>query len=177
VPRGSKIFLTDPFYFPQVLIRGKVVFRAPEPFGVIRPNEVLKMFFTEMGENGRTGRFRILTNLTAESYAKLKVQASTGAIEIADLTPALPFVVDGTLNIGRADGGSYGVAVDLDGKRIWNADGIIRVVKPNVGQTGLVQRLQTADGFQRPGDVARFTLLGSGFQPEDVNMIKAIVPG
>lgn len=163
--------------FPQVLISGKVVFRAPDPFAVIRPGEVLNLVFTEMGESGRTGRFRVFTNLTEQMYAKFLVVPSTPAIQVAGLTPMLPFIVDGTVNVGAAEGGGYGLQVKLGDKLLWEREGIIRIIPPNVGQSGLIQRIQATDGFHRPGDRAKFLIQGSGFQPQDPALLTASVPG
>lgn len=161
--------------FPQVLIGGKVVFQAPEPFAVIRPREVLNLIFTEMGETGRSGRFRVFTNLDQEMYADFKVFVSTPAIQVTDLSPTFPFIVDGTVIIGPAVGGEYGISVTLKDKTIWHKDGVIRVIKPNVGQSGLIQRVQAIDGFHRPGDKVTFVVQGSGFQPDDAKILVAQV--
>lgn len=163
------------YSFPTVSISGKVVFQAPDPFAVIRSGEVLNLVFTEMAESGRSGRFRVFTNLTPEMFDKFRVSASTPAIDVGNLTPFFPFVVDGTLTIGPALTGDYGLEVTLDGKRLWQRDGIIRVVRPNLGETGLVQRLQAEDGFHRPGDMARFIVQGSGFRFEDASTLSADV--
>ena len=37
--------------------------------------------------------------------------------------------------------------------------------------------VKAADGFQRPGDAARFVVVGSGFQPQDAAALKARVDG
>jgi hypothetical protein len=161
--------------YPQILINGKVVFRAPDPFAVIRPREILNLIFTEMGDNGRTGRFRVFTNLTPDDFTQFQVFASTPAIAVSDLRPNYPFVVDGTLNIGGAPTGNYGLAARLGDKILWAKDEIVRVVKPNIGQSGLAQRLLSAEGFHRPGDEARFILQGSGFQPSDATLLSARV--
>lgn len=163
------------FSFPTVSIGGKVVFQAPEPFAVIRPAEVLNLVFTEMGESGRTGRFRIFTNLTQDMFTRFSVIPSTPTIQIANLTPTLPFIVDGSVLIGPAVTGEYGVQIQLAGKPLWQKEGIIRIVRPNLGQSGLVQRLQAEDGYQRPGDTARFLVQGSGFRFEDAAALKAEV--
>lgn len=163
--------------FPRVLIQGKTVFQAPEPFAVIRPGEVLNVIFTEMGESGRSGRFRVFTNLDQEMFQNFRVAVSTPAIQVSDLAPALPFVVDGTITIGPAVGGEYGLSVFLKDKAVWDKPGIIRVVRPNVGQSGLVQKVVPRDGFYRPGDVARFSIQGSGFLPPDVDIVKVSVKG
>ena len=141
--------------FPKVLIKDKVVFQAPDPFAVIRPGEVLNLVFTEMGESGRSGRFRVFTNITPEMFKTFKVLISTPTIQVSELTPSYPFVVEGTINIGPAAGGEYDMVVSMNNKIVWNKAGIIRVVKPNVGQSGLIQKVQVVDGFHRPGDRAQ----------------------
>ncbi len=161
--------------FPRVLIQGKVVFQAEDPFAVIRPGEVLNLIFTEMGETGRTGRFRIFTNLTPEMAAQFSIAADTPAIAMSDLAPSLPFVVDGTVNIGAAQGGDYGILIKLGEKVMWEKKGILRVVRPNLGKNGLIQHVKAVDGFHRPGDTARFSILGSGFEPENTALLKARV--
>ena len=163
--------------FPQVLIDGKVVFRAQRPFAVIRPGEVLNLVFIEMGESGRSGRFRVFTNLTKSDYDKFKVEASTPHIKISDYRPKLPFIVDASINIGPAPTGNYGLKVTLGDKSLWERDGIIRVVRPNVGDTGLVQRIYPVDGFHRPGDQAKFIVQGSGFRPQDAQKLSVKVAG
>ncbi len=172
--------VTDPasktdFSFPTVSIAGKTVFQAPEPFAVIRPAEVLNLVFTEMGESGRTGRFRVFTNLTQDMFTRFSVIPATSTIQIASLSPTLPFIVDGSVLIGPAVTGDYGVQIQLAGKTIWQRDGIIRIVRPNLGQSGLVQHLQAEDGFHRPGDTARFLVQGSGFRFEDAAALVADV--
>jgi len=164
------------FVFPQVLIQGKVVFQAPDPFAVIRPGEVLNLVFTEMEEGGRSGWFRVYTNLSEETFKKFSVQASTVGVEITDLRPELPFMVNGRLEIGwRVPEGTYDLFTKLGDKTTWERKSIIQVIKPNVGSTGLIQKIITTDGFHRPGDQAKFILQGSGFQPGDVNLLLAKV--
>lgn len=163
--------------FPQVLINDKVVFQAQDPFGIIRPGEVLNVIFTEMGESGRTGKFRVFTNLTEEMFKEFKVTTATSAIVIADLTPTFPFIVDGEIQIGPAASGDYGMKVELGRNVLWDRPGIIRVVQPNVGQAGLIQRIFPMEGFYRPGDRAKFLIQGSGFQPQDAQLLSAQVEG
>jgi len=164
--------------FPRVLIQGKVVFLAQDPIGVIRPGEVLNLIFLSMGETGRSGHFRVFTNLTDEMYSNFYVVPSTPSITVTDLRPTLPFIVDATVTIGPlAHGGNYGLKVQLKDKTIWERDGIIRIVKPNLGETGLVQRIHAEDGYHRPGDEAKFVVAGSGFQPSDINLLRAEVEG
>ncbi len=161
--------------FPQVLIQGKVVFRAPEPLAVIRPGEVLNVVFIERGEDGRSGRFRVFTNLTEAMYSHFEVIPSTISMRITNVEPHLPFIVDGVLTIGGAMLGSYGLDIKLGSKTIWSRPGMIQIIQPNVGEAGLTQEIRPADGFHRPGDNARFMLFGSGFQPNDINLLKVKV--
>jgi len=164
------------FVFPQVLIQGKVVFQAPDPFAVIRPGEVLNLVFTEMEEGGRSGWFRVYTNLTDSMLKNFKVAASTPGIEITDTKPELPFIVDSRLAIGwQVPEGTYDLFVQLKNKKIWERKGVIQVIKPNVGAAGLVQKVITQDGFERPGDKVKLILQGSGFQPNDVNLLASQV--
>ncbi|MBV9080732.1 MAG: hypothetical protein JO102_06395, partial [Elusimicrobia bacterium] len=165
------------YAFPTVSIAGTPVFQAPEPFAAIRPGEVLNLVFTEMGETGRTGRFRVFTNLDRKSFAKFRVEASTPTIDMSALRPTLPFIVDGTVIIGPAVTGNYGVKIMLGQKQLWSRDGIIRIVRPNLGETGLVLQLVPEDVFHRPGDTARFLIQGSGFQGRDVSALTAAVRG
>lgn len=162
VGKGAKTSLA----YPVVRIGGKPVFQAPEPFAVIRPGEVLNLQFTEMGQSGRTGRFRVFTNLTPDMFETFRVEASTTSIFMGDLKPSLPFVVEGRIEIGPAVVGNYGIDVFRGEKKIWNRDGIIRVVEPNLGQTGLVQSARAIDGYHRPGDDILIALFGSGFVPQ-----------
>lgn len=164
--------------YPQILIQNKVVFRASEPFAVIRPGEVLNVILTEMGDNGQTGRIRVFTNLTPDSFSLFKIEVSTPIIQIVEVTPHLPFIVDATIDTGfRPGSGSYDLFVKLGALIIFEKKGFVRVVRPNVGQTGLAQQVRALDGFHRPGDSARFVVMGSGFLPADVAEISVRVPG
>lgn len=157
--------------YPQVLIREKTVFQAPEPFGVVRPGEVLSLQFTEMGESGRSGRFRVFTNLTPEMFQEFRVSASTIAIFMGELQPHLPFIVEGRIEIGPAVVGDYGIEIHRGKKKVWERPGIIRVVQPNLGQSGLVQTMRAVDGFRRPGDEVEVHIFGSGFIPQDAGLL------
>jgi hypothetical protein len=164
--------------FPQILIQNKVVFRAPEPFAVIRPGEVLNVILTEMGETGRTGRIRVFTNLTPEMFPLLQIVSSTTSIKIIDVVPTLPYIVDATIDTGwHAGGGDYDLIVKLGAVTVFERKGFVRIVRPNVGQTGLAQQVRALDGYHRPGDNARFVVMGSGFLPEDAARISARVAG
>jgi hypothetical protein len=105
------------------------------------------------------------------------METGTDAVTISNLVPQLPFIVDGTITIGGAREGSFGVKILLGEKLIWDKPGMIRVVRPNLGQAGLAQQIRAVDGFHRPGDEAHFVLQGSGFQPQDADVLEAVVDG
>ena len=63
------------FVYPRVLIQGLPVFSAPDPFAVVRKGEVLTVFFISMEENGRGGRFRVITNLDEELVKTFQIHA------------------------------------------------------------------------------------------------------
>src|ERR1051325_9478415 len=48
---------TTQYLNPKVIIKALPVFRAPEPFGVVRPGEVLDVELTSIDETGQWGRF------------------------------------------------------------------------------------------------------------------------
>lgn len=162
--------------FPRILIQGKVVFQAPEPFAVIRSGEVLTVFLTDMGENGRTGRIRAFTNLTEEMYKNFSIYVTTPSVIVRNMTPTLPFVVDAVIDTSdSAGGGSYDLVTTLNKKIIFERKGFVNIVRPNVGDSGLVQQVRPLDGFHRPGDKADFVVLGSGFNPDQIGLLKASV--
>src|ERR1019366_3615883 len=105
------------FVYPRVLIHNLPVFSAPDPFALVRKGEVLTVFFTNMEENGRGGSFRVITNLDEALAKTFRVDPSTPGIQISDIQPQLPFVVNGHLQIGPGvPPGDHGLAVFIDGK-------------------------------------------------------------
>lgn len=163
--------------YPRVLIGDKVVFRAPQPFYMIRPGEVLFLGIVSHGRFGRSGRLRTLTNLTPGMLETFRIVPSTPGITISDISPSPPFVVDATVNVGAVQPGSYGLAVEIGGETVFDRPGIINIVGSDSDDVGIVQRVTPTDGFHRPGDVARFELQGSGFRPDGVARLNAFVPG
>jgi len=169
---------TTAFVYPRILIKGQPVFSAPDPFAVIRNGEVLTVFFISMEENGRAGRFRVLTNLNHDQFSRFQVVTSTPDLTIDKVTPKLPYVVEGVLYIGpRLPPGDYGLHVQLGDKIIHRRDGMIRIVKPNVGASGFIQGLMVTEPFHRPGDVVQFYLQGSGFIPANTQDLKGEILG
>jgi len=166
------------FVYPSILIKGQPVFTAPEPFAVIRKGEVLTLFFISMEENGRAGRFRVLTNLDQDLFNQFQIIPSTTDLTIDQITPRPPYVVEGMLHIGpRLPPGDYGLTLKIGEKVVHERSGMIRIVRPNVGASGFIQGLIPVDPFHRPGDAIQFYMQGSGFIPENVYDLRGEVPG
>jgi hypothetical protein len=160
--------------FPRVLIQNLPVFSAPEPYAVIRKGEVLTILFISMEENGRAGRFRVLTNLDNDLFQNFHIVPSTGGLDISDITPRLPYAVEGTLRIGqRVPPGEYGLVIQIGDKTALRRNGMIRIVKPNVGSTGFIQAVTPEEPFHRPGDAIQLYVQGSGFIPENIQDLRA----
>ena len=157
---------TTDFIYPRVLIHNLPVFRAPDPFAVVRPGEVLIIIFISLSEDGRSGRFRVITNLTDTMAKEFHVTASHPALEISDVEFHLPFAVEGTLRIGQSvPQGEYGMTASIGQREVWRRDHMIRIVRPNVGLTGFVQGVSAEETYHRPGDVLQLYLHGSGLSP------------
>jgi len=157
------------FVFPRVLIKNLPVFSAPDPYAVIRKSDVLTILFISMEDNGHAGRFRILTNLDEDLFKQFHIVPSTGGLDISDITPRLPYAVEGKLRIGqRLPPGEYGLTIQIGAKTALRREGMIRIVKPNVGSTGFVQLVMAADPYHRPGDAIQLYIQGSGFIPENI---------
>ena len=164
------------FVFPKVLIKGLPVFSAPEPFAVIRPGEVLAIFFVEMQDNGRGGRFRVLTNLTTGQAALFKIEPSTPGLLVSNMDLHLPYAIDADLRIGPGvQGGEYGLSARLGDKEVFRRNGMIRIVKPNVGSSGLIHGITAEEPYHRPGDAVQLYLQGTGLSPNDAATLLATV--
>ena len=164
------------FVYPRVLIQGLPVFSAPDPFALVRKGEVLTVFFTNMEENGRGGSFRVITNLDEALAKTFRVDPSTPGIQISDIQPQLPFVVNGHLQIGPGvPPGDHGLAVFIDGKEKYRRVGMIRIVHPNIGQTGFIQGLVAQERYHRPGDAVQIYVQATGLSPQDTTNLQAKV--
>jgi hypothetical protein len=119
------------FVRPRVLIHGKSVFLAPQFFGVVRPREVLQFSFVDVGADGRSGHFRIVTNLTRPELEAFRVESSTPGIVFSIERSALPFFLTGSVKAGDSvPSGTYGLRVFLSTTTILSQDNVIRVVPP-----------------------------------------------
>jgi hypothetical protein len=157
---------TTDFIYPRVLIHDLPVFRAPDPFAVVRPGEVLIIIFVSLAEDGRSGRFRVITNLSDTMAKEFKLVASHPGLEISNMEFHLPFAVEGILSIGPGvPQGEYGMTAFIGQRQVWKGDHMIRIVRPNVGLTGFVQGISAEDMYHRPGDTVQLYLHGSGLTP------------
>jgi hypothetical protein len=164
------------FVYPKVLIKNLPVFSAPEPFAVVRKGEVLTILFIRMEENGRGGRFRIITNLDETLARQFEVLPSTPGIEVGNLETHLPFAVDGDLRIRPGvPPGDYGLIVKIGGKEVFRRDTLIHIVRPNIGQSGFIQGVIAQDAHHRPGDKVQLYVQGTGLSPDDLNVLTAKV--
>lgn len=164
------------FVYPRVLIQGLPVFRAPDPFAVVRKGEVLTVFFVSMEENGRGGNFRIITNLDEALAKTFQIMPSTPGIQVSELQPKLPYVMEGHLQIGPGVlPGDHGMAIQVNGKEVFRRIGMIRIVRPNIGQLGFIQNLTAEEKYHRPTDAIQIYVQGTGLSAQDVATLAANV--
>lgn len=154
---------TTDFIYPKILIRNLPVFRAKDPFAVVRPGEVLTIIFMNLSDDGRSGRFRVITNLDETMAKKFSLIPSHAGLQISPLEFQLPFAVEGILQIGGGvPQGEHGLTAMIGQRQIWERKGMIRIVRPNVGLTGFVQGVSAVEKYHRPGDTVQLYLHGSG---------------
>jgi len=164
------------FVYPRVLIQGLPVFSAPDPFATVRKGEVLTVFFTNMEENGRGGTFRVITNLDDALAKTFRVDPSTPGIHISDIEFSLPFKVNGHLQITPGvPPGEHGLAIFIDGKEKYKRTGMIRIVRPNIGQSGFIQGLTAEEKYHRPGDQVQIYVQATGLTAQDPASLDAKV--
>ncbi len=167
---------TTDFIYPRILIHNTPVFRAPDPFAVVRPAEVLIIVFISLAEDGRSGRFRVVTNLDETMAKQFHLVPSNPGLELSPLEFHLPFAVEGIMQIGTGvPQGEYGLTAFIGQRQVWKRNGMIRIVRPNVGLTGFVQGISAVDKYHRPGDTAQFYLHGSGLSPAYTTALNAKV--
>lgn len=165
---------TTQYIYPKVLIRHLPVFKAVEPFGVVRPREVLDIQLVSIDESGQSGRFDVITNLTPADMKRFRVTPSTDKLEIANLTAKLPHHIEGLMEISKGlTNGQYGLSAYLGSHELFRKDPLVDVVRPNVGRTGSVENLKIGEPARRPGDSFQVTMRGSGFSPSDARWVTA----
>ena len=164
--------------YPRVLIKGLPVFTAPDPFGVVRKGDVLTIIFTAESESGSAGRCQVITNLDEGLFREFRIEPSTPGLRIVDLAPHLPFIIEGTLLMTQSlASGGYGLAIKIGARKVFQRDGLIQIVQPNVGPSGFVQGIRAEEPYHRPGDDITVSLEGVSLSPRDAELIQAIVDG
>ena len=167
---------TTQYIHPKVIIRALPVFRAPEPFGVVRRGEVLDIVLTSIDETGQWGRFRVITNLDEGLFSKFRVEPTNPRLEVSNVKAQYPFYVDGVVMIAEGlKHGQYGVATYLGQRELFRQDPLVDVVKPTVGKTGTIEKVRAVEMAHRPGDTLELTVTGSAFLPNVVTALSAEV--
>ncbi len=162
---------------PLIYIRGQPVFKAPEPFGVVRRGEVLDIQMTSIDETGQHGQFRLITNVSYEGWNRLKIVPSTPKLEVGNIKTRLPFYVDGTVQIGEmVSAGSYGLSVMQGSRDIFKKIPLVEVVKPTLGKTGSIEDVVAVSPAVRPLDRVSLVIRGSGFTARDAATLQLDVP-
>jgi hypothetical protein len=157
---------TTQYIKPLVIIRSLPVFRAPEPFGVVRQGEVLDMELTSISETGQWGRFRVITNLNEALYKRFKLTPTNTGLELSNFKPNYPFYVEGAVMIGQGlKAGQYGVVAHIGQREVFRKIPLVDVVKPTVGRTGSIDKVEAVQKARRPGDPLELAITGSAFQP------------
>lgn len=165
---------TTQYIHPKILIRHLPVFRAPDPFGVVRPNEVLDIQLLSIDESGQSGRFDVITNLTEANLKRLRIVPSTDKLNVSSILPNLPFHVVGVMQIGQGlTNGQYGLTAYMGNRVVFKKDPLVDVVKPNVGKSGSIDSLKAAEPAHRPNDIFTVSLRGSGFTQSDSRLLSA----
>ena len=84
--------------------------------------------------------------------------------------------MEGHLQIGPGvPPGDHGLAISINGKEAFRRIGMIRIVHPNVGQSGFVQGLVAEEKYHRPGDVIQIYVQGTGISAQDAGALDAKV--
>lgn len=167
---------TTQYIHPKVIIRTLPVFRAPEPFGVVRRGEVLDILLTSIDETGQWGRFRVITNLDDGLFSKFRVEPTNPRLEVSNVKAQYPFYVDGVVMISEGlKHGQYGVVTYLGKRELLRQDPLVDVVKPTVGKTGSIEKVRAVEMAHRPGDLLTLTVTGSAFVPNVASILSAEV--
>ena len=165
---------TTQYIHPKIFIHGLPVFRAPQPFGVVRRGDVLDINLTSIDESGQWGKFRVITNLDNALYDRIKVEPTSAHLETSNIKPLLPFYVDGTIEIAPGlSSGSYGLRVLMGTHEIFRKQPLVDVVRPNVGKSGSIENVEAKELAHRPGDTVDFDIEGSGFLPTQTASLSA----
>ncbi len=163
---------TTQYIRPLVIIRGLPVFRAPEPFGVVRFGEVLDIELASINDSGQWGRFRVTTNLDQELFRKFRLEPTHASLEISGLKPAYPFFINGVVTIGEGlRHGQYGIIAYSGKREIFRQVPLVDVVKPTVGRTGTIHKVEAPEKAHRPGDALDLLIAGSAYAPDVASLL------
>src|SRR5438132_2666465 len=131
---------------------------------------------TSIDDSGQFGRFRVITNLDELSYARFRVVSTNPLLELSSLKTQFPFYVDGAVLIGQGlKHGQYGVIAYMGKREIFRQDPLVDVVKPTVGKTGSIEKVEASEKAHRPGDLLTLTIIGSAFLPNAVQGLEVHV--
>jgi hypothetical protein len=163
---------TTQYIHPKVIIRTLPVFRAPEPFGVVRRGEVLDIVLTSIDEMGQWGHFRVITNLDESLFSTFRIEPTNSRLEVSNVKAQYPFYVDGVVMISEGlKHGQYGVVTYLGKRELFRQDPLVDVVKPTVGKTGTIEKVRAVEMARR----LELTVTGSAFLPNVVSALSAEV--
>jgi hypothetical protein len=167
---------TTQYIHPKVIIRALPVFRAPDPFGVVRRGEVLDILLTSIDETGQWGRFQVITNLDEGLFTKFRIDPTNPKLEVSNVKARYPFYVEGVVMISEGlQHGQYGIVTYLGKRELFRQDPLVDVVKPTVGKTGSIEKVRAVEMAHRPGDMLELTVTGSAFLPDVVSSLSAQV--
>jgi len=167
---------TTQYIHPMIVIKSLPVFRAPDPFGVVRRGEVLDIQLTSIDETGQWGHFRVITNLDERLFPKFHIDPTNPMLEVSNIKVQYPFYVDGVVMIAQGlKHGQYGLITSMNKREIFRQDPLVDVVKPTVGKTGSIERVEAVEKAHRPGDTLELIIKGSAILPNVVPTLTAKV--
>src|SRR5258708_26619644 len=67
--------------------------------------------------------------------------------------------------------GRYGVVACMGKREIFRQDPLVDVVKPTVGKTGSIEKVEAVEKAHRPGDVLELSIKGSAFMPNVISSL------
>ena len=127
--------------------------------------EVLDIELTSIDETGQWGRFRVITNLDERLYQKFRLEPTNPLLEVSNIKARLPFYVDGVVMIGQGlKHGHYGLLASMGKREIFRQDPLVDVVKPTVGKTGSIEKVEAVEKAHRPGDNLQLMIEGKPYQ-------------
>ncbi len=137
---------------------------------------MLDISLTSIDETGQWGHFRVITNLDDKLAGKFRIEPTNPLLEVSNIKTQFPFYVDGVVMIAQGlKHGQYGVVAYLGKREIFKQDPLVDVVKPTVGKTGSIEKVEAVEKAHRPGDNLELMVKGSAFLPNVVTTLVARV--